>query len=123
MPSSPASIAASFRYWPSSSTEYSTSPYCFGSCHGVYAVVTPDVWFVFVDTTLVVTLNVTVQPAVGIVIPVKLTDVKPRQDDDGVVPTHVPPTDPATVDIEFSVSLNTAFVSEMPLLFDSVTVT
>jgi hypothetical protein len=71
-----------------------------------------------------VTLNVTVQlPLAGIVMPVKLRDVWPDVKLDGVVPLHVPPTDPPAALMFTSVSVKAPPVSAVELPFANVNVT
>ena len=62
-----------------------------GPAVGVCVVVIPEVAFICVPATLLVTLNTTVQLLVaGIVMPLKLNAVAPATKVFGVVPTHVP---------------------------------
>jgi hypothetical protein len=90
---------------------------------GVCAVVTPEVVLLLPPSVLLVTVKVTVQLGVGIVIPVKLRAVAPASKEDGVVPPQVPPTAPATALMLASVSVNAPAVKAIPLLFDRVRVT
>ena len=72
---------------------------------------------------LLVTLKITVQPVVGMVMPLKLSAVAPLVKVDGVVPKHVPVTFPPDALIFTRVSVNDAPVSEDELLLASVRVT
>jgi hypothetical protein len=72
---------------------------------------------------VLVTLKVTVQLPLGMVIPVKLREVWPAVKEDGVVPVQVPPTAPATALMLTSVSLNAPPVRTTALLLDNVRVT
>jgi hypothetical protein len=90
----------------------------------VWVVVTPEVELFCVPAVVLVTLNVTVQlPLAGIVMPVKLRDVWPDVKLDGVVPLHVPPTDPPAALMLTSVSVKAPPVSPEELLFANVNVT
>lgn len=73
---------------------------------GVCVVVIPEVMFGWTPGTLLVTAKLTVhEPAVGITIPVKLKAVAPAANAPGVVPKHVPTTNPPAALILTSVSV------------------
>ena len=90
----------------------------------VCVVVTPEVVFGFTPSVVLVTLKITVQfPLAGIVIPVKLRAVALAAKVLGVVPTHVPVTDPPTALMLARVSVNAPPVSADALPFVRVRVT
>src|SRR5258708_22266094 len=94
-----------------------------GPATGVWVVVTPLVAFGFVPGVELVTSKMTVQlPAVGMVMPVKLSAVAPAARVVGVVPTHVPVTFPATAAILTSVSVKLAPVKALAFELESVSV-
>jgi len=91
---------------------------------GVSVVVNPEVVFGFVPSVLLVTEKMTVQlPLDGIVIPLKLRAVVPATRLLGVVPTHVPVTEPPAALIFASVSVNEPLVKADALVLVSVAVT
>lgn len=90
---------------------------------GVSAVATPDVVFVRFPPVELVISKITVQPAGGIVIPPKLSDVAPAEMLDGVVPTQVPVTGPPTALMSTKLSLNDAPVRFVAFGLESVRVT
>src|SRR5579871_575011 len=90
---------------------------------GVCVVVTPDVVLGCEPTVELATLKVTVQPLVGIVIPLKLRAVAPAVNVFGVVPTQVPPTAPPEALMFVRVSVKAAPVKDEVLAFLRVRVT
>src|SRR5271169_2314776 len=86
----------------------------------VWVVVTPEVLLGNTPVVLLVTLNVTVQPLVGMLIPVKVSGFCARFT---LVPVHVPPKVPATALMLVSVSVKDPPLSAEALLLDSVSVT
>jgi hypothetical protein len=83
---------------------------------GVWVVVTPPAVFMFGPTVVAATVTVTVQLPAGMVIPVNWAKSWPFVSVLGVVPTQVPPTGPATVDIpEGKLSLNAPPVKALAL--------
>src|SRR5258708_5840991 len=94
-----------------------------GPAAGGWVVGTPLVAVGVVPGVELVTSKMTVQlPAVGMVMPVKLSAVAPAARVVGVVPTHVPVTFPATAAILTSVSVKLAPVKALAFVFVNVKV-
>ena len=94
-----------------------------GGPAGRSAVVAPLVVFVCVPAELLVTVKVTVQPAAGRLMPLKLRFVWPTVSDAGVVPVQVPPTLTAPTDMPVRASVKLPFVWATPLGLVSESVT
>src|SRR5689334_9089814 len=91
-----------------------------GPCGSAF-VVTPLAALGSVPITLLVITTVTVQPAAGMLIPVKLRLVWPAVSAEGVVPVQVPPTVwLAEIDMFTIVSRKAPPVCATPVGFDSV---